>query len=58
MRLIKTFILVILLNYFSLSISSSEIVKDIKIEGNDRVTNEIILMFSTSLLVKTSMSLK
>ena len=46
MRLIKTFILVILLNYFSLSISSSEIVKDIKIEGNDRVTNEIILMFS------------
>ena len=46
MRLIKTFILAILLNCLTLSISNSEIVKKIVVEGNDRVTNEIILMFS------------
>ena len=46
MKLIKTFILTILLNYFFLSISSGEIIKEIKIEGNDRVTKEIIIMFS------------
>ena len=46
MKLIKTFILVILINCFFLSISNSEIIKDIKIKGNDRVSDEIILMFS------------
>ena len=46
MRLIKTFILAILLNCLTLSISNSEIIKKIVVEGNDRVTNEIILMFS------------
>jgi len=46
MRLIKTFILVILINHFTLSISNSEVIKQIKVEGNERVTDEIILMFS------------
>ena len=46
MRLIKTFILAIILNYFSLSISNSEIIKQINIEGNNRISEEIILMFS------------
>ena len=46
MRLIKTFILVVLINYLTLSISNSEVIKQINIKGNDRVTDEIILMFS------------
>jgi len=46
MRLIKTFILAILLNYFPLSVSNSEVINQIKIEGNKRITDEIILMFS------------
>ena len=46
MKLIKIFILAILLNYFSLSVSNSEVVNQIKIEGNKRITDEIILMFS------------
>ena len=46
MRSIKIFILAILLNYFSLSVSNSEVINQIKIEGNKRITDEIILMFS------------
>ena len=46
MKSIKIFILAILLNYFSLSVSNSEIINQIKIEGNKRITDEIILMFS------------
>ena len=46
MRLIKILILAILLNLFSLSISNSDVVKQIDIKGNDRISDEIILMFS------------
>ena len=46
MKSIKIFIQVILINFFSLSVSNSEIINQIKIEGNDRITDEIILMFS------------
>ena len=46
MRWIKIFILAILLNYFPLSVSNSEVINQIKIEGNKRITDEIILMFS------------
>ena len=46
MRSIKIFIFAILLNYFHLSISNSEVINQIKIEGNKRITDEIILMFS------------
>jgi outer membrane protein insertion porin family len=46
MKLIKIFILAILLNYFPLSFSNSEVINQIKIEGNKRITDEIILMFS------------
>jgi outer membrane protein insertion porin family len=46
MKSIKIFILAILLNYFSLSVSNSEVINQIKIEGNKRITDEIILMFS------------
>jgi len=46
MRLFKIFILAVLLNYFHLSVSNSEIIEQIKIEGNERISDEIILMFS------------
>ena len=46
MKLLKIFVLTILLNYFFLSFSNSEIIKQIKVEGNNRITDEIILMFS------------
>ena len=46
MKSIKIFILVILLNYFPLSVSNSEVINQINIEGNKRITDEIILMFS------------
>ena len=46
MKSIKIFILAILLNYFPLSLSNSEVINQIKIEGNKRITDEIILMFS------------
>ena len=46
MKLIKIFILTILLNYFPLSFSNSQVINQIKIEGNKRITDEIILMFS------------
>ena len=46
MRLIKIFLLAILLNYLPLSASNSEVINQIKIEGNNRITDEIILMFS------------
>jgi len=46
MKLLKIFVLTILLNYFFLSFSNSEIIKQIKVEGNDRISDEVILMFS------------
>ena len=46
MRSFKFFILAILLNYFHLSVSNSEVIEQIKIEGNKRISDEIILMFS------------
>ena len=46
MKLLKIFSLVILFNYFFLSFSHSVIVKDIRINGNDRISDEIISMFS------------
>jgi outer membrane protein insertion porin family len=46
MRPIKIIILTILLNYLTLSISNSEVINQIKVEGNNRISDEIILMFS------------
>ena len=46
MKLLKLLSLTIILNYFFLSFSNGEIVKEIKIDGNKRITDEIILMFS------------
>ncbi len=46
MKLLKIFSLTILFNCFFLSYSNSEIVKEIQISGNERITDEIILMFS------------
>ena len=46
MKLLKIFSLAILFNYFFLSFSYSEIVKEIRIDGNERITDEIISMFS------------
>ena len=46
MRSIKIFIFLVLLNCLTLSFSNSEIIEKIKIEGNKRITDEIILMFS------------
>ena len=46
MRSFKIFILAVLLNYFHLSVSNSEVIEQIKIEGNERISDEIILMFS------------
>jgi len=46
MRSFKIFIFVVLLNYFYLSVSNSEVIEQIKIEGNERISDEIILMFS------------
>ena len=46
MNLIKVFSLTVLFNIFFLSFSFSEIVKEIKVKGNERITDEIISMFS------------
>ena len=46
MKSFKIFILAVLLNYFHLSVSNSEVIEQIKIEGNERISDEIILMFS------------
>ena len=46
MKFLKLLSLTIILNYFFLSFSNGEIVKEIKIDGNKRITDEIILMFS------------
>jgi len=46
MKSFKIFILVVLLNYFHLSVSNSKVIEQIKIEGNERISDEIILMFS------------
>lgn len=46
MRLIKTIIITILYNYLTLVVSYSDIINQIEINGNKRVTKEIILMFS------------
>ena len=46
MKLLKIFSLTILFNYLFLSFSYSEIIKEIRIDGNERITDEIISMFS------------
>ena len=46
MKLIKVFSYSILLNFLFLTLSYSEILKEIKINGNVRITDEIISMFS------------
>ena len=46
MKLIKVLSYTILLNFLFLSLSYSEILKEIKINGNERITDEIISMFS------------
>ena len=46
MKSIKIIISAILLNYFALSVSNSEVINQIEIDGNKRITDEIILMFS------------
>ena len=46
MKLIKVLSYTILLNFLFLSLSYSEILKEIKINGNVRITDEIISMFS------------
>ena len=46
MKLIKVFSLTILFNIFFLPFSFGEIVKEIKVNGNERITDEIISMFS------------
>ena len=46
MKLIKVFSLTILFNIFFLSFSFGEVVKEIKVNGNERITDEIISMFS------------
>ena len=50
-RIIKyLFILILFLNSF-ISKGWSEIVKEIKVEGNDRISSETIKMFSELILV-------
>jgi outer membrane protein insertion porin family len=44
MKLIKVFSYSILLNFLFLTLSYSEILKEIKINGNVRITDEIISM--------------
>jgi len=46
MRPFKILILTILFNFLTLSNSNSEVLKQIVIEGNDRITDDIIVMFS------------
>ena len=46
MKLIKVFSYSILLNFLFLTLSYSEILKEIKINGNVRITDEIISMCS------------
>ena len=46
MRRIKTFILTILFIFLTFSTANSDVVKEIKIEGNNRITDEIIIIFS------------
>ena len=46
MKLIKVFSLTILFNIFFLSFSFGEVVKEIKVNGKERITDEIISMFS------------
>ena len=46
MRRIKTFILTIVFIFLTFSIANSDVVKEIKIEGNNRITDEIIKIFS------------
>ena len=46
MRPFKILILTILFNFLTLSNSNSDVLKQIVIEGNDRITDDIIVMFS------------
>ena len=45
-KILKPIFVVILCNFFLLEVSYSEVIKDIKINGNDRISKETILMFS------------
>jgi len=46
MRRIKTFILTIVFIFLTFSIANSDVIKEIKIEGNNRISDEIIKIFS------------
>ena len=46
MRQFKFLIFTILLNYLTFSSANSDVVKQIVIEGNNRITDELIVMFS------------
>ena len=46
MRRIKTFILTFVFIFLTFSTANSDVVKEIKIEGNNRITDEIIKIFS------------
>ena len=43
---IITLIIYLIVNLLIFSFSNAEIIKDIKITGNERISNETILMFS------------
>ena len=45
-KILKTIFVLIFCNLFLLKVSYSEVIKDIKIKGNDRISKETILMFS------------
>ena len=45
-KILKTTFVLIFCNLFLLKVSYSEVIKDIKIKGNDRISKETILMFS------------
>ena len=46
LRILKIFFCSIIFNIFLLSLSNAELIKEIKITGNDRISDETILMFS------------
>ena len=45
-KILKTTFVLIFCNLFLFKVSYSEVIKDIKIKGNDRISKETILMFS------------
>ena len=46
LRIYKIFFSFIIFNLFLINISNAELLKEIKITGNDRISNETIIMFS------------